>query len=456
MSARHYKVSTRSILIASAAAFVASAALAQQSTRFPNGQAIPLAGIGIAIDEAGRKITYDLDTEEIISIEIPRSGQIITNIPEDSSRRIAAPQRVERAPLGQPESSDFATATPEFDEQVPEDPNFGREQLPEDGTMQSVVPPMENDPFTEPQRVGPEPTDETQTAAIVKPDNPNLNTKPEFTAKLQILLDRLGLSPGVIDGRNGSNVRKAMTALSIKYNRDLSSLSPEELDAELESTGGPAFLTYTITPEDTNGPFVSAIPVDYAEKAKLPEMSYTSALEALAEKFHMDENYMKKLNPGVDFSRAGTTIQVANTGEKIKTKIFRIEADKGAEQVRAYDEQGNLVVAYPATIGSTATPSPSGTVTIERIALDPNYTYNPKINFTQGENKSVLTIPPGPNGPVGNVWLALSKPTYGIHGTPDPSKIGKSNSHGCVRLTNWDAQELAGMVSRGVTVEFLD
>src|SRR5690606_32537873 len=106
-------------------------------------------------------------------------------------------------------------------------------------------------------------------------------------------------------------------------------------------------------------------------------------------------------------------------------KVARIVADKSARQVRAYGEDGRLVVAYPSTIGSEATPSPSGTHTVERIALDPQYTYNPKINFQQGNNTRVLTIPPGPNGPVGTVWIALSKPTYGIHGTPDPSKIGK-------------------------------
>ena len=115
-----------------------------------------------------------------------------------------------------------------------------------------------------------------------------------------------------------------------------------------------------------------------------------------------------------------------------------------------------MIAAYPASIGSADTPSPSGLVTVERIALDPGYTYNPKVNFKQGSNDKVLAIPPGPNGPVGTVWIALSKPTYGIHGTPEPSKIGKTQSHGCIRMTNWDATELAKMTSPGVTVEFVD
>ena len=178
--------------------------------------------------------------------------------------------------------------------------------------------------------------------------------------------------------------------------------------------------------------------------------------EAIAERFHMDENYLKALNPGVNFNRPGTIVKVANFGKLVSTPVANIIADKGMKQVRAYDAQGKLVAAYPATIGSADTPSPSGTHTVSRVALDPNYTYNPKLNFKQGENDKILTIPPGPNGPVGSVWIALDKPTYGIHGTPDPSKIGKTESHGCVRLTNWDARELAKLVKPGVTVEFVD
>ena len=176
----------------------------------------------------------------------------------------------------------------------------------------------------------------------------------------------------------------------------------------------------------------------------------------LAEKFHMDEAYLKEINPGVDFTIPGTLIKVVDTGAKKTGKVAKILADKGRKQVLAYDENGTLIAAYPASIGSADTPSPSGTVTVERIALNPGYTYNPKINFQQGSNNKVLTLQPGPNGPVGTVWIALSKPTYGIHGTPEPSKIGKTQSHGCIRMTNWDATELAKMTSAGVTVEFVD
>ncbi len=222
----------------------------------------------------------------------------------------------------------------------------------------------------------------------------------------------------------------------------------------LASGDGMAFTTYEITPEDAAGPYVASIPTDYSEKAKLDRLGYTSTIEKLAEQFHMDEDYLREINPGADFTRPGTQIKVVAPGPNRKGKVASIIADKARKQVRGYDASGKLLVAYPATIGSSDTPSPTGTVKIERIAHNPGYTYNPKINFKQGENDKVLEIPPGPNGPVGSTWIALSKPTYGIHGTPEPSKIGKTASHGCVRLTNWDANELAGMVEPGVTVTF--
>ncbi len=277
----------------------------------------------------------------------------------------------------------------------------------------------------------------------------------EITA-LQVFLDREGISPGVIDGHLGDNVNKAIAAWQEMTGETLDPNNSEDIMQRLTYSGGLPIVDYTITAADAAGPYVASIPEDYAHKAQLPAMSYTSVTEKLAEQFHMDEAYLKALNPNADFSIPGTTIKVVNPGPAKVGQVTRIVADKARKQVFAYDAEGKLVSAYPATIGSSDTPSPSGTHTVERIALDPGYTYNPKINFTQGNNTQILQIPPGPNGPVGTVWIALSKPTYGIHGTPDPSKIGKTNSHGCVRLTNWDATELAKMVKPGTVVEFVE
>ncbi|MFT4184725.1 MAG: L,D-transpeptidase [Rhizobium sp.] len=280
-------------------------------------------------------------------------------------------------------------------------------------------------------------------------------SKMEITA-LQVFLARQGVSPGAIDGHMGGNVTKAIYAYQQMTGQTLDPKDTDSILEQLRLSGGMPIVNYTITPADAAGPYVASIPEDYAEKSQMPSLGYTSTTEMLAERFHMDEGYLKELNPGVDFTVPGTTIKVVNTGKSKTGSVAKILADKGRKQVFAYDANGTLVAAYPASIGSADTPSPSGTVTVERVAFNPGYTYNPKINFQQAGNDKVLNIPPGPNGPVGTVWMALSKPTYGIHGTPDPSRIGKTQSHGCVRLTNWDATELAKMVKPGVVVEFVD
>jgi lipoprotein-anchoring transpeptidase ErfK/SrfK len=278
----------------------------------------------------------------------------------------------------------------------------------------------------------------------------------EDVAALQILLDRYGSSPGVIDGRFGSNVDRAIVAFRRITGKNLKSTDTALIKQLLAESGGDPFTTYTLTAEDVAGPYVAAVPEDYGEKAKLDKLTYTSVTEALAERFHMDEAYLKALNPEANFSRVGTIVHVANIGQNLAGKVARITADKANTQVLAYDAYNKLIAAYPASIGSSDTPSPVGTHEVSRIAFNPEYTYNPKLNFKQGNNDKILTIPPGPNGPVGTIWIALDKPTYGVHGTPEPSKIGKTQSHGCVRLTNWDANELAKMVTAGVTVEFLE
>lgn len=312
-------------------------------------------------------------------------------------------------------------------------------------TPQSGMEPVPGMPGTAPRSPLPE---------VPSIEVPGSRRASQDVAAYQILLDRAGVSPGVIDGHIGDNVNKAIEAYYEVTGQRLKTYDKEWIEAELERTGGPAFVDYTITSEDAAGPFIASVPEDYSEKAQLERLSYTRVSEMLAERFHMDEKFLIDLNPGANFNRPGTIIKVANPGKPATSPVARIVADKSLKQVRLYDEGGRLIGAYPATIGSSDTPSPTGTHQVERVALNPNYTYNPKKNFKQGNNDKVLTIPPGPNGPVGSVWIALSKPTYGIHGTPDPSKIGKTYSHGCVRLTNWDAEELAKRVKPGVVVEF--
>ncbi|MYZ48793.1 murein L,D-transpeptidase [Rhizobiales bacterium L72] len=277
--------------------------------------------------------------------------------------------------------------------------------------------------------------------------------------KAQVLLDRANSSPGVIDGIYGDNVAKAIAAYETVLGLPVDGrLDPEVWTALGGDHARPVLVPYTITPEDVAGPFTPSIPGDFAQAAKLDQMGFTGPLEMFGERFHMDVKLLKALNPNADFSRAGETIIVADTqGRGLPgTKVVRIEADKARRQIRAYDDQDWLVVAYPATIGSSDNPSPSGTHTVDAIAPNPVYYYNPK-NFLQGSNTKPLQLPPGPNNPVGTMWIDLSEPSYGIHGTPEPSRIDKTNSHGCIRLTNWDAEELSKLViPKTTTVTFID
>ncbi len=276
--------------------------------------------------------------------------------------------------------------------------------------------------------------------------------------RLQVLLDRSRFSPGVIDGRAGGNTSKALSAYAEENGLGGSDeLTTELWDRLTAADPEPVVETYRITPEDLDQPFVEEIPDDYAKLAKMERLSYTGPDEMLAERFHMDIDLLKALNPEADFAAEGTEILVARVGTgQVSGEVRNIVASRSGASVRAYDADGRLVAFYTATLGSEQTPSPSGTHEVEAIVTEPNYTYRPDVNFRQGELDEALVLPPGPNNPVGTIWIDLSEPTYGIHGTPEPAAIDKVYSHGCVRLTNWDAEELAELVVVGAIVEFVD
>ncbi|MBY3413972.1 murein L,D-transpeptidase [Rhizobium laguerreae] len=270
--------------------------------------------------------------------------------------------------------------------------------------------------------------------------------------RLQVLLDRAGSSPGVIDGLSGENVDKAVARFEAMNNLPVDGRLDPEVASRLEGNA-PIVESYVVSAEDAAG-LVEKIPEDYGEKAKMQSLGYTSVAEKLSERFHMGIDLVHALNPASQFA-PGDTVWVVNPGPPREGKVKRIEADGKTGQVLAYAADGSLLAVYPATIGSEDNPAPSGKHKVKGVARMPVYRYDPKRNFKQGKNNKVLTIPKGPNGPVGTVWIDLTEPTYGIHGTPEPKLIDKVGSHGCVRLTNWDVEELASMVKPGVMVDFV-
>lgn len=275
--------------------------------------------------------------------------------------------------------------------------------------------------------------------------------------RIEVLLDRAHFSPGVIDGYSGENVQKAVRAYQTANNMEVNGQADDALlQALVARDSAAALVSYSISAEDVRGPF-APVPQDLEAMSHLRHVGYQSAIEGLAEKFHMDEDLLRTLNPGADFTRAGTEIVVANAGGDLGAQVASITVDKQAGAVLGYDSSGALIAYYPATIGSSEAPAPSGDYTVRAVAFDPTYHYDPARLPTFGHrDHGALTIAAGPNNPVGAVWIALSVDTYGIHGAPFPSQISKTQSHGCVRLTNWDAIELGHAVSAGVPVRFRD
>lgn len=297
--------------------------------------------------------------------------------------------------------------------------------------------------------------------------------------KAQVLLARAGFSPGSIDARLGGNFQKALRAFQQAKGLETSGkLDENTWKALTDGSGEEVVKRYAIAASDTKGPFVGDIPKDYEKMAELERLAYHTPRELLAEKFHMSEPLLAALNKGAALDRAGSEIIVANvepleiktsgkkkrgqddenvgTTDRGASKNVRVQVNKSERAVRVFGEDGKLLAYYPASIGSAEKPAPSGTLEVKKVTVEPTYRYDPKYAFKGQKATEPVEVAAGPNNPVGLVWIALSAESYGIHGTPEPDHVSKTESHGCIRLTNWDALALTKLVTRGTQVEFLD
>jgi lipoprotein-anchoring transpeptidase ErfK/SrfK len=326
-------------------------------------------------------------------------------------------------------------------------------------------------------------TPEHVNAAELKASSPLNSLSAEISLKLQVLLDRAHFSPGEIDSRLGDNTSKAYRAFALAsglaadevvtpdgwarlrqielsgadLDQDLTDGSDQSGKPPAESSKTAALVQVEITEDDVRGPFARTIPKKMERMALLKALSYVSPDEKLGEKYHSNPELLRALNPGVSLSHAGERIWVPNVHRaKPDGEVERVVADKRSATVTVYGTGGRVLAVYPATVGSDEKPTPDGETEVTRVVRDPWYTYDPRrIRFKEVKTRKVLKIAPGPNNPVGLVWIALKKEGYGIHGAPEPRLVGKVSSHGCVRLTNWDALELASLAHKGTKVEFV-
>jgi lipoprotein-anchoring transpeptidase ErfK/SrfK len=274
------------------------------------------------------------------------------------------------------------------------------------------------------------------------------NAKGSAVVRAQILLDRAHFSCGEIDGNYGGNLEKTVTAFQRARSLPLDGVIGPDTWAALNRDRAPALFTYTIVPEDVAGPFVT-VPADLMEQAKLPSLGYASPLDGLAEKFHASSDLLKALNPDSRFDKDGEPILVPNAIVTPPGRAASVVVSKSDSSVTAFDAEGNILSYYVATIGSEHDPLPIGAWKINGVSHNPVFHYDPQLFWNANPTDQKAEIKAGPRNPVGVVWIDLSKEHYGIHGTPAPGKVGHAESHGCIRLTNWDAFELSHMVKPG-------
>ncbi|HEV8378498.1 MAG TPA: L,D-transpeptidase [Tepidisphaeraceae bacterium] len=274
----------------------------------------------------------------------------------------------------------------------------------------------------------------------------------------QIALEREGFSPGIIDGKSGPKLALATS----EYQRRFGLKVTGTLDAATGEALGVGkqepIQTYAVRARDEMQ-VTGTIPKDWVAKSKLSCLGYTSMTDVLAEEFHCTQELLRRLNPDIKldavFCQYPITVPAVDIENPKRIRATRLKIHLGQKVIRVLDREGRVAALFHCSIAKDEAKRPSGTANVVTVISNPTYLFDPAMWPEVKNVNQKLLIPPGPRNPVGVCWIALSLPGYGIHGTPTPEMIGKTGSHGCFRLTNWDAQRLGGMVEAGMGVEFV-
>jgi hypothetical protein len=271
----------------------------------------------------------------------------------------------------------------------------------------------------------------------------------------QIALARKGISVGPIDGSTGANMRRALLAWQVHNNLTVSGELDEEAKAAL-LVEEPLFIKYALSEADLRR--LTKVPSTWLGKSEAERLDYETILELIAERGRSSPEFIKKLNPEINWDnvRTGALIKIPRIDPPpLSERAAFVRVHLYTKTLDVFGKNTNLIAHFPCSIAARVEKRPVGTLHVVKTALNPTYLFDPEVFSESAEARKIdrkLTIPAGPNNPVGTAWIGLDRPGYGIHGTPKPEQVGRTESHGCFRLANWNAEHLLQLAWVGLPV----